>query len=141
MEPVIQEDATGCAIASAAAIAGITYPQARTIADQIGIQVDDPLLWSDTQYIRILLIELGFTCDATKIAFTDWYRLPDCALLSTKWHMKQGRSFWHWAVFTRESDSCYVLDSKAALKHHKRTDLGRIRPKWYITVRPLSTGV
>lgn len=47
MEPVIQEDMTGCAIASTAAIAGIGYRKARALANRIGIQVDDPLLWSD----------------------------------------------------------------------------------------------
>lgn len=134
MEPVIQEDMTGCAIASAAAIAGIGYRKARALANRIGIQVDDPLLWSDTQHIRKLITELGFTCDATESAFTDWVSLPDCALLATKWHAENDRPYWHWAVFVREDTGCYVLDSRAALKHHKRTDFGRIRPKWFISV-------
>lgn len=134
MEPVIQEDITGCAIASAAAIAGIDYAKARTLANRIGIQINDPLLWSDTRYLRQLLTELGFTCDVTESVFTDWADLPDCALLATKWHLECGRAYWHWAVFVREAAGCYVLDSRAGLKRHKRTDFGRIKPKWFIRV-------
>lgn len=44
MKPVIQEEKTGCAIASAAAIAGITYKQANKIARGLGVCTDDPTL-------------------------------------------------------------------------------------------------
>ncbi len=41
MKPVIQQDMAGCAIASSAAIAGITYESAKQIANDLGISVDD----------------------------------------------------------------------------------------------------
>ncbi|MCH9698692.1 MAG: hypothetical protein K0U68_11360 [Gammaproteobacteria bacterium] len=42
MEPMIQEDMTGCAIASAAAIAGIGYRKARVIANRVGSRLTIP---------------------------------------------------------------------------------------------------
>jgi len=44
MHPVIQEEKTGCAIASCAAIAGLSYQQAQSIARFLGIYADDPAL-------------------------------------------------------------------------------------------------
>ena len=52
MKPVVQEEPTGCAIASAAAIAGITYQEAKRIANDIGIYAEDFSLWSETNHIR-----------------------------------------------------------------------------------------
>jgi len=134
LKPVIQQEKTGCGIASSAAIAGISYPQAKKIANQLGIFADDESLWSDTQYIRRLLKSLGKDTSAKEIPFTDWAELPDCALLAIKWHIEKSKPYWHWVVFVREGASSYVLDSKKALKNHVRTDFGRMKPKWYIAV-------
>lgn len=134
MKPVIQEEVTGCGIASAAAIAGITYAQAKAVANNMGIHADDPALWSEIQYIRYLIRKLGFVTDKETTPFTSWESLPDCALLSTKWHLEGGTPFWHWAVFVRDDSKHYVLDSKKGLKNNQRTDFGRIKPKWYIKV-------
>ena len=66
--------------------------------------------------------------------FHSWGRLPDLALLATKWHLEKGAPFWHWVVFVRERERSYVLDPKKALKTNQRTDFGRIKPKWFIEV-------
>lgn len=134
MNPVIQEELTGCAIASAAALAGLSYDQARQVANEIGIFAQDSRLWSDPASMRRLLKHLGLTVGDNEIPFQTWEVLPDCALLATKWHWEGNQPFWHWVVFTRESGVAYVLDSKKALKSHKRTDFGRIKPKWFIPV-------
>ena len=134
MKPVIQQEITGCAIASSAAIAGITYPEARAIANRLGIFVDDQSLWSETNHIRRLLKELGVSVDNNEREFLSWDSLPDCALLAIKWHKENGKSFWHWVVFVRVSEHEYVLDSKKSLKKNIRTDFGRMHPKWYIEV-------
>jgi len=34
----------------------------------------------------------------------------------------------------REAGECYVLDSKKALKHNRRQDFGRMKPKWFIAI-------
>jgi len=136
MKPVIQEEKTGCAIASAAAIAGIDYQTAKTMAYQLGIEARNPALWSDTQAIRRLLHALNITIADESVAFSDWQSLPDCALLAIKWHTINDKAYWHWVVFVRDQPTkqAYVLDSKAALKNHRRTDFGRIKPKWFIEV-------
>jgi len=48
LEPVIQEEATGCGIAAVANILGKTYGQMKASANVMGIYADDKSLWSDT---------------------------------------------------------------------------------------------
>lgn len=134
MKPVTQEEVTGCAIACTAAIAGISYRQAQKAADNLGIRVSDPVLWSDTRYIRILLRYFGIKAGQSETRFNNWRSLPDCALLATKWRLEKGQPVWHWVVFVREKNREYVLDSKKSLKNNVRTDFGRIRPKWFIRI-------
>lgn len=134
MKAVIQEEISGCAIASSAAIAGLSYTEAKKIANRLGIRAEDPALWSDTRHIRTLLRRLGFDTGRRETPFRSWGSLPDCALLATKWHRHGGKPFWHWVVFSRDGEREVVLDSKKGLKRNVRTDFGRVKPKWYITV-------
>lgn len=138
MKPVVQEEKTGCGIATAAAIAGISYNEAKKIANGMGIYAEDQALWSDTQYVRRLLAELGFRTDTEEIPFNSWESLPDCALIALKWQSKSGKPLWHWAVFIREDNKPYVFDSKKVLKSQVRTDFGRMKPKWHIKVHMLN---
>ena len=73
-------------------------------------------------------------CLAGTKPFRSWTGLPDCALLAIKWHLEQGRPFWHWVVFGRENDRSYVVDSTPTLKAPLRTDFGRMRPVWFLSV-------
>lgn len=134
MKPVIQRETTGCGIACAAAIAGISYAKAKKIANGLGIYAKDEALWSDTALVRRLLAELGITAEAREIPFSSWQSLPDCALLSIKWRLKQGVPNWHWVVFIRENGTGYVLDSNKALTTPVRTDFWRMKPRWYIAI-------
>ena len=135
MKPIIQEEITGCAIASSAAIAGISYSKAKKIANDLGIYANNPVLWSETNHVRKLLKELGITSSDEEVPFKNWDSLPDVALLSIKWHLKKDKPYWHWVVFVREGKKAYILDSKKTLKSNIRTDFGRIKPKWYIEVK------
>lgn len=135
MKPVIQQEATGCAIASAAALAGISYPAAKKVANGLGISARDPSLWSDTAHVRRLLKALGLGTAKTEQPFRGWHLLPDRALLAIKWHREKGIPYWHWAVFVRENGEEFVLDSKKGLAKNKRTDFGRMKPKWFIEIR------
>ncbi len=134
MKPVVQEEKTGCAIASAAALAGISYNKAKNIANEMGIFAEDESLWSETKNIRQLLLKLRIRAVHGETKFTDWDSLPDCAILSIKWHFEKGKPYWHWVVFVREGDLSYVLDSRKELKTNRRTDFGRMKPKWYIEI-------
>ena len=92
------------------------------------------MLWSDTAYVRSLLRRFGISVSRNEHKFIFWEKLPDLALLAIKWHLEKGKPFWHWVVFVRDNESAYVLDSKKALKKNKRTDFGRMQPKWFIEV-------
>jgi hypothetical protein len=134
MKPVIQLERSGCGIASAAAIAGLSYTRARAAANALGIFAHDERLWSETTHVRKLLRHFGIRTGPAEIPFHSWDTLPDLALLSIKWHREKGRPYWHWVVFVRENGQDRVLDSKRSLRTHSRGDFGRIKPKWYIPV-------
>ncbi|XQU07032.1 hypothetical protein P4544_09740 [Halomonas sp. LY9] len=134
MQPVIQEEISGCGIAACAALAGISYAQAKREANAIGIEAADTSLWSETAHVRRLLKEFDISVSSKEAPFKSWEELPNKALMAIKWRLEQGRPFWHWVVFVRESGVATVLDSKKALKTNIRRDFGRIKPKWYITV-------
>ena len=134
MKPVIQLEPTGCGIASVAAIAGVSYSRAKSVANSLGISADNQELWSETAHVRKLLRHFGLKVGSTEMPFRSWDALPNLALLSVKWHLEKGRPFWHWVVFAREDARSYVLDSKKSLRRHTRTDFGRIKPKWFIPV-------
>lgn len=134
MEPVIQEEISGCGIAACAALAGISYEEAKTKANALGIFASDPTLWSETEHVRLLLRELGITVSQQETEFESWDDLPDKALMAIKWRLEKGQPFWHWVVFVRENGEAQVLDSKKALKSNVRRDFGRMKPRWYIAV-------
>jgi ABC-type bacteriocin/lantibiotic exporter with double-glycine peptidase domain len=131
MNPVIQQEKTGCAIASAAAIAGVSYQQAKELANSLGIYAEDQSLWSSTRPIRSLLAALGYRLSQQKRDFINWQQLPECALLAIKWHLEDGQPFWHWVVYRRDVNKDYVLDSNTSLNNPVRTDFGRMKPKWF----------
>lgn len=135
MKPVVQEEKTGCAIASVAAIAGVSYAAARQRANALGIFADDATLWSDPDPVRRLLLAYGIKAAAEEALFTDWDTLPNCALLATKWHLERNKPHWHWVVFVRDRGQACVLDSKPSLKSNIRTDFGRMKPRWFIAIR------
>jgi hypothetical protein len=136
MKPVVQLERTGCGIAAVATLAGVNYTQAKQVAARLGIFAYDPKLWSEPHHVRRLLKQYGIRPASTEVLFTSWEALPDLALLAIKWRRERGRAFWHWVVFWRGSHRPVVFDSRRALRNHKRTDFGRIRPKWFI---PMST--
>ena len=134
MQPVIQEEKTGCAIASAAALRKISYNEAKKVANSLGIYAEDSALWSQTEYICRLFNKLEIGVNNVQTPFTTWENLPNCALLAIKWHIENGTPYWHWVVFVRELGVEYVLDSKTSLKTNLRKDFGRIKPKWFMEV-------
>ncbi|MDN3525601.1 hypothetical protein QWY79_10030 [Halomonas sabkhae] len=134
MKPVIQEELSGCGIAASAALAGVSYPKAKRVANGLGIHAEDKALWSDTQHVRTLLEAFRVTTAPEETPFESWEALPDKALLAIKWHLEGGRPFWHWVVFVRQGERAFVLDSRKRLTSHVRRDFGRMKPKWFIEV-------
>jgi hypothetical protein len=135
MDCVIQEEKTGCGIASIANILGKSYSEMKDIANSMGIFAEDERLWSDTKYVRDMLNCFGvITSDNEKI-FQDWCKLPDLALLSIKYRIENGRPLWHWVVFKRENDKEVVLDSADYIENNLRTDFHAMQPAWYIEIK------
>lgn len=136
MKPVIQQERAGCGIASVAAVAGVSYGEAKAVANALGIYAEDDRLWSETAHVRTLLQHFGVRAAKSESPFRSWASLPALALLAIKWHVEKGRPFWHWVVFVRQDGRASVLDSKKRLRRHVRTDFGRMHPKWYIGLAP-----
>ena len=134
MKQVIQLERTGCGIASVAALAGVSYQAARRGAGCLGVRAKDDRLWSDTTHVRRLLKRYRLCASSGERPFRSWQALPKRSLLAIKWRRIKGRAYWHWVVCIRHGASTYVLDSNPSLKRHVRTDLARIKPKWFIAV-------
>lgn len=82
IKPVVQLERTGCGIASVAAIVGISYPKAKSIANSLGIFAHDKSLWSETSHVRKLLSCFGIKTGSREIPFRSWEALPCLALLA-----------------------------------------------------------
>ncbi len=134
LAPVIQEETTGCGIASVANIVGKSYAQMEAIANGMGIHAADTSLWSDTHYVRRLLAAEGIDTSSAEIPFQSWEALPDVALLAIKHYQQDGKNFWHWVVFKRVNGQPFVLDSASYLACNIRRDFAAMAPKWYIEV-------
>ncbi|HCB41805.1 MAG TPA: hypothetical protein DHW73_09350 [Pseudomonas sp.] len=140
LQPVIQEQTTGCGIASAAVLLGCSYAQMKATANAMGIFAEDTALWSDTQYVRRLLATGNLVVSATEEPFVSWQALPDLALLAIKHHWEGDRPFWHWVVFERAGADMRVLDSASYLPANVRTDFAVMQPAWFIEVSAAQAG-
>ncbi|WP_114416548.1 hypothetical protein [Marinospirillum perlucidum] len=134
MQVVIQEEETGCGLASVANILGCSYAQVRQLAAKKGIFAADTRLWSETGYVRDLLEDQGVRLGADQQPFVSWEALPDTALLAIKHHREGDRDFWHWVVFKRRQGEARVLDSAAYLESNLRQDWEGMQPRWFIEV-------
>jgi len=134
LKPVVQEEDTGCGIASVANILGKSYSEMKQTANAMGIYAADTSLWSDTQYVRKMLAASSVETSKNEIPFQSWQTLPDLALLSIKHHQEDGKDFWHWVVFKRINSIAVVLDSSPHLSSNVRTDFDDMQPKWFIEV-------
>ena len=72
LKPVVQEETTGCGIASVANILGKTYSEMKAIANVMGIHTSDKSLWSDIQYVRRMLSCAGVETSSSEIPFESW---------------------------------------------------------------------
>lgn len=135
LKPVVQEETTGCGIASVANILGKTYSEMKAEAEAMGIHASDKSLWSDTQYVRRMLSCAGIKTSDEETPFKSWEALPDLALLSIKHHQEEGKDFWHWVVFKRVGGRPFVLDSASYLPSNIRQDFEAMQPKWFIEVK------
>ncbi|MBE9504616.1 MAG: hypothetical protein IME96_10615 [Proteobacteria bacterium] len=131
---IIQEEETGCGIASVANIIERPYSEVKAKANSMDIFAEDKALYSGTEYVRRLLREYGIQVSNEEVPFESWDSLPDVALLSIKYREENGCSFWPWVVFKRTVEGPVVLDSAAYLEKNERNDFYSMQPKWFIKV-------
>ena len=74
---IIQEEETGCGIASVANIVERPYAEVKAKANTMGIFAEDEALYSDTEYVRRLLREYGIRASNVEVPFSSWASLPD----------------------------------------------------------------
>ena len=134
IEPVIQEEASGCGIACVAMLAKKTYKEIKEIANANGIFAEDERLWSETDYVRTLLRHFNSKIWRGETGFSSWDELPNLALLSIKYRIENDRPFWHWVVFNRDNGQSMVLDPASYLAENRRTDFEHMNPKWFIAI-------
>lgn len=134
MEIVVQEESSGCGIASVAMLAGVSYQQVKEKANALGIFAEDQKLWSQTGYVRRLLREYSIPASQKETPFASWDTLPNLALVSLKWHLEDSQPFWHWSVFCRTHSTAVVYDPAAYLENNLRTDFENMSPKWFIEI-------
>lgn len=134
MKTVVQEEETGCGIAAVANILNLSYPETKKVANCQDIYATDKALWSDTRYVRTLLLSYGVKTSDHEIPFESWSGLPDLALLAIKHYIEDGKDFWHWVVYKRVNGEGFVLDSAAYLPSNLRTDFDQMHPQWFIEV-------
>lgn len=141
MKVIIQEEKTGCGIASVANIVNLTYAEVKKKANSIGIFAEDDTLYSDTKHVRHLLAEFNVETACKETSFTTWDELPDLALLSLKYHLENGVPYWHWVVFKRTNGNPVVCDSASYLDNNARIDFEAMKPAWFIEISKTSPGL
>ena len=133
-EVVLQDEISGCGLAAVATVTGKKYAEVKRYANSIGIYAEDKKLYSDTAYVRKLLSHYGVKSSNTETPFESWGELPNTALLSIKYHIKNGVPYWHWTVFHRRGGKAVVLDPARYLVTNERSDFYHIKPKWFIKI-------
>jgi ABC-type bacteriocin/lantibiotic exporter with double-glycine peptidase domain len=134
IKTVIQQEATGCGLASVAMLAGKSYQDIRSKANRLGIFAEDEKLWSDTDHVRRLLKSYKIEAANVETDFTSWEALPNLALLAIKYRLENGRPFWHWTVFQRIGTKQTVHDPAAYLEMNDRDDFHDMQPAWFIKI-------
>lgn len=134
MKVVFQDEISGCGLAVVATVTGKSYDEVKQYANSIGIYAEDKKLYSNTAYVRALLAHYNVKSSKLENPFESWDKLPDTALLSIKYHIKNGEPYWHWTVFHRAREKAVVLDPTRYLVKNERSDFYRIQPKWFIEI-------
>src|SRR5690625_2007699 len=109
LNPVVQEEATGCGIAAVANILGKSYSKMKASANAMGIRASDKSLWSDTQYVRRMLSAEGVRTSAEEKRFESWDALPDLA----RWSQESSATRSVYALISCAMTSSGVCQSRA----------------------------
>lgn len=123
---VRQRHSTGCGIAAAATLAGISY--ARAYREYRTLFPDEPSHRTDSPEIRTLVRRFGVRLGRL-VRTHRWTMLKRRCLVAVNYDRKTDH--WHWVVFEPTEEGGYVLDSKSKRPGGRRQDFRRMRLAWY----------
>ena len=128
---VLQQDATGCGIACAAMIAGVSYAYAKAIAIELGLIEKSGSQYTTSRKLIRLLAELDVIA-LTGRKLKHWESVDCLSIVGINY--RPNHEIWHWVVYVPDDKIGYVLDPRRIVKSSKRVDFTRMRPRSYIPV-------
>jgi hypothetical protein len=133
---IVQKDSTGCGLACAAMLAGITYLQAKSKAIELGVVPDDNgHYYTESWQLRPLISALGgYSSKGRNVS--RWGSITCLSIVGINYRAPKGKDpTWHWVVYVPDDNGGYVLDPMGHVKSARRTDFIRMRPYRYIPVQ------
>jgi ABC-type bacteriocin/lantibiotic exporter with double-glycine peptidase domain len=115
IDHIWQEDTTGCGLAVVAMITGNTYQQVKRKAIKKRITTKS-FFGTRSFQIRKLLKLYGYA-GRRKKKFKKWREIPSSSIVATNF---QNNGWFHWVLFIRSENDCYLLDP-----WHKKCDKKR----------------
>ena len=125
-----QQDATGCGLACAAMLAGVSYAhvraQYRALYPRIkGYRTDIRDLRRILESHRVLLGRVRYAKSIT--------RIRSRALVAVRYEPKTGN--WHWVVWEPSLEGGLVLDPMSRRRDGNNRSLRNRRPDWYYLIQ------
>lgn len=141
MRRILQEDPTGCGIACAAMVSGVSYAQAKQRAIELGIVEVKPPHRTQSATLTKLLEDLGVRCKKGR-RLSHWSSLTTMSIVGINYKEKNDTSYWHWVVYVPDDvrgyvpDDVrgYVLDPRKIIKTEQRRDFKKMHPHNFIPV-------
>lgn len=124
---VYQHDDTGCGIACVAMLVNQTYHGVKEQLMLKGLFPDNSDFGTTFRQLSDILCSFGLR-PMPKRKFKKWTNIPaKIAIASTNYDKSGG---WHWVVFVRDIDGCYIYDPGKPRK--KIRDLRGKMSGWFI---------
>jgi hypothetical protein len=132
MRRKVQRDATGCGIACAAMLAGVTYAAAKSRAIALGLVENRGPFYTGSAELQELLGSFGVNCLRGRMV-ARWESVPSPAIVAINY--QAAFKTWHWVVHVSSHRGAYVLDPRGMIKAARRVDFNRMRLRSFIPVR------
>lgn len=127
---VYQHDDTGCGLACVAMIVNKTYFEVKDYVLNNGIISNDTNYFGTTfKQIATILNCLGMNAYSRR-KFKKWSNIPAKVAIASTNYGNSGN--WHWVVFVRDIDGCYIYDPNKPRK--KIRDLRGKKSGWFMEV-------
>lgn len=127
-----QHDATDCGLACVAMLAKVSVDDVKRKARDLFNWADENDFSTEGPELRKLLNFYKIQTAKRLVPFNGWDKLPSLCILAINYHEMD--ETWHWVIFERKDGEKSVTDPNSYVKANKRTDFGRMKPKWYLKI-------